>query len=90
VEVDTRHFKGNYPDRCSFEGADAPAGASPAGLAWMAFGPTPKLEADRMARFEIEPPGAGPFTHVRFNIFPDGGVARLRLYGRPLPPGANP
>ena len=24
----------------------------------------------------------GPVTHVRFNIFPDGGVSRLRLFGK--------
>ena len=24
IEVDTNHFKGNYPDRCSLEGIDAP------------------------------------------------------------------
>ena len=25
----------------------------------------------------------GPVTHVRFNIHPDGGVSRLRLFGKP-------
>jgi allantoicase len=88
VEVDTRHFKGNFPDRCSLEAIDAPAGARITDLlgadGWRPLVPEVKLRADTRHFFAVAVPGAapGPFTHVRLNIFPDGGVARLRVWGR--------
>jgi allantoicase len=86
VEVDTTHFKGNYPDGVSLEGCDAPDVPSAVvpgpGAAWRELLSRASLQADRRHRFEL--PAGGPITHVRFNIHPDGGVARLRLYGRPV------
>jgi allantoicase len=88
VEVDTAHFKGNYPDRCSLEAIDAPDGARITDLIKSArFTPIlseTKLGADARAFFDVDTPdgGAGPATHVRLNIFPDGGVSRLRIWGR--------
>lgn len=83
VEVDTDHFKGNAPDRCSLEGCSAP-GATVADLTGPARGwgpllPETKLQPHTRHRFDVADGGA--VTHVRFNIFPDGGVARLRLFG---------
>ena len=40
-----------------------------------------KLQMDHVHPFEAELAALGPVTHVRFNIFPDGGVSRLRLWG---------
>ena len=86
VEVDTAHFKGNFPDRCSLEAVRLP-GPVPAdflasrSLAWEELLPSSKLQADRRHVFEAELAEHGPVSHVRFNIFPDGGVARLRLFG---------
>jgi allantoicase len=82
-EVDTNHFKGNYPDRCSLEGIDA-AGALITDLvasrAWQPLLPETKLSAS--ARHFLPPvSSSGPITHVRLNIFPDGGVSRLRVFG---------
>ncbi len=84
IEVDTNHFKGNYPESCSLEGCRAPA-ASLAELqaeaaGWREFLPRRKLRAHH--RHFFRPADKGPFTHVRFRIFPDGGVSRLRLHGR--------
>jgi allantoicase len=85
VEVDTSHFKGNYPESCSLEGCDAPgAGGDAATLAsagWTQILPRTVLQAHTRHRFTDELKQAGTFTHVRFNIYPDGGVSRLRLYG---------
>jgi allantoicase len=75
VEVDTSHFKGNYPDSCSLEACDS-AGA-PAGVIL----PQTKLQPDTRHVFRDEIQPAGPTSYVRFAIFPDGGVSRLRLYG---------
>jgi len=88
VEVDTRHFKGNFPDRCSLEAIDAPAGAPITDLlgstAWRPLVPEVKLRADARHFFKVggASPDVSSVTHVRFNIFPDGGVARLRVWGR--------
>jgi allantoicase len=85
VEVDTSHFKGNYPDGCSLEGTDAgDAGGDASGLAnasWTEILPRTGLQAHTRHHFTDELQSAGAFTHVRFNIYPDGGVSRLRLYG---------
>jgi allantoicase len=40
-----------------------------------------KLQMDHVHPFEAELSKLGPVTHVRFNIYPDGGVSRLRLWG---------
>ncbi len=88
AEVDTRHFKGNFPDRCALEALDAPADARItdvlAANSWRSLGPEAKLRADARHFFVVAGggPGAAPATHVRLNIFPDGGVARLRVWGR--------
>jgi allantoicase len=84
AEVDTAHFKGNYPDRFSLDAVDAPAGARPTDLiasgAWRPLLAETKLGPDALHSFDV--PAAGPATHVRLNIFPDGGVSRLRILGR--------
>ena len=84
VEVDTAHFKGNFPDRCSIDALDAPAGARITELIaspdWRPLVPETKLSAD--ARHFLAAASAMPATHLRLNVFPDGGVARLRAWGR--------
>jgi len=88
IEVDTNHFKGNYPESCSLEGADAPGASLDAlrteTVGWREFLPRTKLRAHH--RHIFRPARKGPFTHVRFRIFPDGGVSRLRLHGRVVAP----
>ena len=83
IEIDTNHFKGNYPDRASVEGVFA-SGAQLedlAGATWLEILPESKLQAHRRHIFAKELRRHGPFSHVRLNIFPDGGVSRLRAYG---------
>jgi len=87
VVVDTAHFKGNFPESCRLEACDAldlDAAAVPdERRAWRELVPRTKLRADRTHRFRAVG-RSGPVTHVRFSIFPDGGVARLRVFGRPV------
>jgi len=79
VEVDTRHFKGNAPGACSLEGtADDPARDR-----WRELLPRTPLQPHARHCFEDGVLPIGDISHVRFNIFPDGGVGRLRLFGRP-------
>lgn len=83
LDIDTRYFTGNYPPGASLEAADAPVGARPEELQWREIlGPT-DLGPDSHHYLEIS--DDTPATHLRLNIFPDGGVARLRVYGEPLP-----
>lgn len=87
IEVDTCHFKGNYPDRCSIQAAFVPA-STPESLVtqsmfWNVLLPEQKLQMDHQHFYAAEIATHAPISHVRFNIFPDGGVSRLRLRGRP-------
>ena len=86
VEVDTAHFKGNYPARCSLQAANAPGVATDALIAqseaWSLLLPEQPLQADAQHHFGPQLQALGPVTHVRLNIFPDGGISRLRLRGR--------
>ena len=82
VEVDTSHFKGNYPESCSIEVCRADD-ANLDAADWRELLPNSKLQAHARHVFVNELVGCGaPVTHARFNIFPDGGVSRLRLFGR--------
>jgi len=83
VEVDTRHFKGNAPGACSIEGVRLDAGEALDHAAWRELLPHTPLQPHARHTFEDELRGIGDVTHARLNIFPDGGIARLRLFGRP-------
>jgi allantoicase len=84
IEVDTSHFKGNYPDSCSLEACDltndATHDADWSSLAWREVLPQTKLQAHTRHIYEEEIAGALAATHLRFQIYPDGGVSRLRVY----------
>ncbi len=88
VVVDTSHFKGNFPESCALYGASALPDTTAEALAgdrgrWLELVPRSPLQGDTKNRFAV----ASPYrlTHVRLDIFPDGGVARLRLHGDPVP-----
>jgi allantoicase len=83
IEVDTAHFKGNYPDRVSLEAAmfSSAGDASPDSDAWQTLLPESRLEMDKQHYFESELNALGPVSHVRMSIYPDGGVSRVRLSG---------
>lgn len=83
IEIDTNHFKGNYPDSASIEGCLAP-GARIEGLAsvaWHELLPQTKLKPHHRHFFARALRRIGAVSHVRLNIYPDGGVSRLRIYG---------
>ena len=86
VVVDTSYFTGNYPPEVSVEGCGAEGYPSPADLAaapWTTLVTRSPVAGDARNEFEVEPGRRA--THVRLTIFPDGGVARLRVYGEPVP-----
>lgn len=84
LTVDTNHFKGNYPDRCALDALywpGAPASALVQSDAWEEILASAKLRAHEERDFPIG--RTGPWTHLRMRIYPDGGVSRLRAWGRP-------
>jgi len=84
VEVDTRHFKGNAPGACSLDASAGPGRVAPGDdWGWCELLRHIPLQPDCRQTFEDELAKIGSVTHVRLNIFPDGGVARLRLFGHP-------
>jgi allantoicase len=89
IEVDTHHFKGNYPESCSFEACDASGSSSgsPETFSWQELLPRTVLRPDQLQVFQKELRVIPSATHVRFNIFPDGGVSRLKIFGKPTKAG---
>jgi len=84
IELDTNHFKGNYPDSASIEACLAPGADldSVRAATWFDVLRQTKLRAHHRHLFAKELLHRGPVSHVRLNIFPDGGISRLRVHGR--------
>jgi allantoicase len=84
VEIDTAHFKGNYPDRAELRAAlvtDA-GDIESVSAAWPVLLPESKLDMDMQHLFAETLQDVGAVSHLRLNIFPDGGISRVRLYGK--------
>ena len=78
AELDTRYFVGNAPGWASLRGRDGRSGSDdPA--AWTELLPRTRLQPDTRHLFRL--PAAGEVTDVRLDVYPDGGLARVRLYG---------
>ncbi len=82
VEVDTLYFKGNYPESCLIEAGNISGDTNLEKIVWQELLPNSKLQAHTRHVFVNDIKDCGTVTHVRFKIFPDGGVSRLRLFGR--------
>ncbi len=81
VELDTSHFKGNAPGWASVSGCDEREDPD----AWFDVLPRTRLQPDTRHRFVVD---AVEATHVRLDIYPDGGMARLRVVGTPTSDGS--
>ena len=85
IDVETTHFKGNFPESCSLDVCVMPGATTHYDLSravWQPFVARTALRGDAHNWLQVAPVHA---THVRLNIFPDGGVARLRVYGDVMP-----
>ncbi len=91
VTVDTNHFSGNHPEACSLDMCEADAGTTGEALAarddWSKILPTSPLEGHSENHFLVATDRRA--THVRLHIYPDGGVARLRIRGEVMPDWAS-
>lgn len=86
LEIDTAHFKGNYPHQCSVQAAYTP-NAAPASLAsrsiyWQTLLAPTDMSADVIESFS-KLTELGVISHLRLNMHPDGGVSRFRAFGLP-------
>jgi allantoicase len=81
VLIDTCHFKGNFPDTFKLEGANTENSLTALDdIKWQTIIDQTKLFADREQWFVVGDKEQS-FTHVRLNIYPDGGVSRMRIMG---------
>jgi allantoicase len=88
VVVDTSHFKGNYPEQCSLEacaidGLPTTEQLTSDSVEWTEILPQSNLNGDSQNPFPVN--SDQRWTHLRFKIYPDGGVARLRVFGEVIP-----
>ena len=86
VVIDTAFFTGNYPPACSVEACTVDGYPSPPELLkadWTTIVPKAATRGDTRNAFAVE--SRARHTHVRLSIHPDGGVARLRVHGEPVP-----
>jgi allantoicase len=87
VEIDTAYFKGNFPHQLSIHGEllrePGDADLTSQGQHWRVLLEPQYLQADSVHRFSAQLRDLGPISHVRVNIHPDGGLSRVRLFGRP-------
>ena len=85
IEIDTAHFKGNYPDRASVQCALVKNKMTDDELVnsssnWIEILSSQKLEADKIHTYS-DLNQSGAVNYVKLNIYPDGGVSRLRIFG---------
>ncbi len=85
IDVQTTHFKGNFPDRLSIQAALVGAGTTASivnqSLFWQTLLPEQPLRADADHRFDLPLDTIGPISHLRVNMHPDGGLARMQAWG---------
>lgn len=85
IEIDTAHFKGNFPDSINIQAACVAGGTEEQiqaqSLFWRELLPAQKLSADNIHNYQEQVNVLGDITHIRVNIYPDGGISRVRMFG---------
>ena len=81
VDIDTAHFTGNYPPQASIDACVSSDDNPEDG--WVELVAKQDLEGDSHHLVSIS--NDNSWTHLRLNIFPDGGIARLRVFGEVQP-----
>lgn len=98
VEVDTAYFVGNYGEKAELQATFAPALTDeeigdPNYPDWKTILPAQPCGPSQRRAWKLndyDPANPTPYTHVRLLMYPDGGFARLRLYGQAIPPALPP
>jgi allantoicase len=86
ITLDTAFFKGNYPDRCSIQAAMVTAGTADSIITqsqfWQELLAPQNMAMDKVHEFSAEVRDLGTVNHIRVNVFPDGGLSRVRVFGK--------
>ena len=87
IQIDTHHFKGNYPDKCSLQAAYLSNKISNKTIVdsskkWKLLLNKAKLNAHKKHNFQNKLMKNKKVNYIRINIFPDGGISRIRAFGR--------
>jgi len=87
IEIDTHHFKGNYPDRCSVQGTFISKKLSNNSIVkksnkWKTLVNKAKLHPHKKHNFKNKKLKKNKINYIRINIYPDGGISRIRTFGR--------
>jgi allantoicase len=87
IQIDTHHFKGNYPDKCSIQAAYIKNKISEKNIVkkskiWNLLLNKVKLHAHKKHNFKNKFMKNKKVNYVRINIFPDGGISRIRIFGK--------
>ncbi|KAF8637971.1 hypothetical protein AX16_010603 [Volvariella volvacea WC 439] len=86
VEIDTAHFKGNFPESCEIHALAAVTELdwkeTYDDQAWRLILPRTRLGPHRQHYFQLENADGVAYTHIRVTIHPDGGIKRVRVHGR--------
>lgn len=83
AEIDTAHFKGNFPESCELHGYYITKGDVPKGDndLWVPILSRVQLGPHRRHFFQLDPKPADIYSHVKVTIYPDGGIKRVRIIG---------
>ena len=79
IDVDTSYFSGNHPNQISLQACKSKKNKPDTKTKWITIIKKSKTKANSHHFFNIK--NKNYFTHIKLNIFPDGGVARLRVFG---------
>lgn len=82
VEIDTKHFLGNFPESCEIGALYTEQDIAWEEQKWTTILSRTKLGPDKQHYFELENVKSKVYTHVKVTIYPDGGIKRIRLLGR--------
>jgi len=87
IQIDTHHFKGNYPDMCSLQAAYLNGKISAKSIVnkskkWKLLLNKVKLHAHKKHNFQNKLMKNKKVNYIKINIFPDGGISRIRVFGR--------
>ena len=89
IQIDTHHFKGNYPDKCSLQAAYLNSKISSKAVVdkskkWKLLLNKVKLYAHKKHNFKNKLMKNKKVNYIRINIFPDGGISRFRVFGKAI------
>ena len=87
IQIDTHHFKGNYPDKCSLQATYLNSNISTKNIVkksknWKTLLNKVKLYSNKKHNFKNKLMKNTKVNYIKVNIYPDGGISRIRAFGK--------